>query len=354
MIIQVGPYPPPYGGISVYIKRMKSCFDSKGIKNQAWDTSGVEKKEKNVLKMRLRFAPFRHLARRDIDLIHYNIPGIEAKNYIGFLNRLLFRNRKKILTIHGGCESLFDANDKSITKSLNSFDAIICVKFNDREYLLKQGIDSEIYEISAFIPPILSDEEIAKIPQTVWDFIASHKPIISANASAIRFYRNQDLYGIDMCVDLCAKLKSAFPEIGLVFCLPNIGNHGYFQKMKQTIVEKGVEDNFLLQTQPCEFYPILMKSHLFVRPTNTDGYSVSLAEAIYLRAPAIASDVCARPEGTILFKNRDTGDFTSKVEDVLDGYESYKENLEAVDLEDNFEKIMKVYQKLGEQQNIQS
>jgi len=354
MIIQVGPYPPPYGGISVYIKRMKSCFDSKRIENQVWDTSGVEKTEKNVLKMRLRFAPFRYLVRRDIDLIHYHIPGIEAKNYIGFLNRLLFGNRKKILTIHGGGESLFDTNDKSMTKSLNSFDAIICVKPKGREYLLKQGIDSEIYEISAFIPPILSDEEIVEIPQRVWDFVRCHKPIISANASAIRFYRNQDLYGIDMCVDLCAKSKNAFPEIGFVFCLPDIGDYGYFQRMKQRIVEKGVEDNFLLQTEPCEFYPILMKSDLFVRPTNRDGYSVSLAEAIYFRVPAVASDVCTRSEGTILFKNRDTGDFASKVEGVLDNYESYKESLEAVDLEDNFEKIMEVYQKLGEQQNIES
>lgn len=47
-----------------------------------------------------------------------------------------------------------------------------------------------------------------------------------------------------------------------------------------------------------------------------------------------------------IFKNRDINHFTLKVKDVLDNYEQCKKKLEAVKLEDNFEKVMKVYQKL--------
>jgi len=60
----------------------------------------------------------------------------------------------------------------------------------------------------------------------------------------------------------------------------------------------------------------------------------------------VASNVCRRSDGVILFKNRDINDFVSKVKNVLDNYEYYKKRLEAVNLEDNFDKILKVYQAL--------
>ena len=38
--------------------------------------------------------------------------------------------------------------------------------------------------------------------------------------SRIAFHNGYDLYGIDMCIDLCANLKNSCPKIGFVFCLP--------------------------------------------------------------------------------------------------------------------------------------
>jgi len=51
-------------------------------------------------------------------------------------------------------------------------------------------------------------------------------------------------------------------------------------------------------------------------------------------------------EGTILFQNRDINDFIQKVKDVLDNYGRHRKRLEALSLQDNFDKIMKVYQQL--------
>jgi glycosyltransferase involved in cell wall biosynthesis len=196
--------------------------------------------------------------------------------------------------------------------------------------------------IPGFIPPIVKAEEIAQISQEVWDFIHSHSPILTANAFRISFYDGQDLYGIDLCIYLCTDLKANYPRIGFVFCLPDIGDHKYFSKMREKIRDCKVEDNFLFVTKPCPYYPILSKSDVFVRPTNTDGDAISLREALYFKVPAVASDAVVRPEGTILFKNRDVDDFTAKVRHVLDDYESSKERLETVKLEDNFEKLLRL------------
>ena len=150
-----------------------------------------------------------------------------------------------------------------------------------------------------------------------------------------------------MCIDLCANLKQYYPRIRLVFCLPDIGDYEYFNKLKRRIAEKGIENNFLFITEQYQFYPILMKCDVFVRPTNTDGYGISIAEAIFFKVPAVASDVCQRPEGTILFKSRDINDFILKVKDVLDNYERERAKLERVENINSTDKIIKIYRKLA-------
>ena len=48
MIVQIGPYPPPIGGVSMHIKRMKERLDSNRIQNEVWDISRVKKNISNI------------------------------------------------------------------------------------------------------------------------------------------------------------------------------------------------------------------------------------------------------------------------------------------------------------------
>jgi glycosyltransferase involved in cell wall biosynthesis len=343
MIVQVGPYPEPIGGVSIYIKRMKQYLDLKGIVNEVWDLSSVNKDIQGVTNIRFRDVPFKYLFRKDINLIHYNICGINYKLYIGLFNKLFFRRRKKILTIHGESKDLFNITTGLIIKSLNSFDAIICVKSGDKEYLCTKGINKPIYEIPAFIFPV-ADDETGAIPQYILDFINSKNFIICANASSIQFYDNKDLYGIDMCIDLTEKLKKSGWDVGMVFCIPQINNTQYFNKLKNIIKDKKIESKFLFVNEKMELYPIIKRSNLFLRPTNNDGYGVSIAEAIYSNIPAIASDVCVRPQGSIVFKSRDMEDLYNKTVNVIENYEMFKEKLKNIKFEDNAKKILKIYE----------
>jgi len=351
----VGVYPPPYGGRSIHIQRLKKRLEEEGVTCTIYDNSGVFKKENNVIIMkRTSTWLIGQLLHGTENIIHCH--NYSPKLLILFSLLSLLKGKRVIFALHSFRYSPEDLDlwDKfAFWLVIRARVYFITVGPEIKEKIVSLGVKPEYVEvIPSFIPPAIREEEIAGIPQEVWYFIDNHSPVISANAFKISFYNDQDLYGIDMCLDLCANLKKDYPQTGFVFCLPDIGDYDYFHKMKQRIAQKGIENNFLFQTEPCQFYPILMKSDVFVRPTNTDGYGVSIAEAIYFKVPAVASDVCPRPEGTILFKSRDIGDFTLKVEDVLDNYEWHKKSLGAVNLKDNFKKIMKVYQSLGEQQNI--
>jgi glycosyltransferase involved in cell wall biosynthesis len=349
-IALIGPYPPPYGGISVHIQRLAAHLKAKGIEYVIYDDSGTAKDEKDVVciaNLKRWLPKYFFFAKEDI--IHYHSPNWILRIIFGLMG---FFGKKTIISIHG--ESLNDSlknagwfRKKIIIFALKHTSCIVALNPKIEELALFIGVKPENIEvIPAFIPPAARDADIAEIPRKVWDFIDSHSPVISANAFRISFHNNQDLYGIDMCIDLCANLKQYYPRIGFVFCLPDIGDYEYFEKMKQRIAEKGIGNNFLFITEQHQLYPIIMKSDVFVRPTNTDGYGISIAEAIYFKIPAVASDVCQRPKGTILFKNRDIYDFTLKVKAVLDNYGREVAKLERVENINYADKIIERYHKL--------
>jgi len=341
MIIQVGPYPEPIGGVSVFIKRMKEHLDILGIKNEVWDLNRKEKGADGVIQTRLRFVPFKLHFRKGIAVVHFNICGIKPKKYIGFFNKIFYRRVKKIITIHGDCENSLKKHRKAFIKALNTFDTVICVKEGDGKRLKEAGLTKPVYDIPAFLFPIMEKEP--PLPRYVEDFFKDKSFIISSNATSMKFYNNADLYGIDMCIDLVIELKAKGIKIGMVFCLPNIDNEEYYGQLINKINENGIENDFLFIHENMELWPIIKKSNLFIRATNYDGYGVSIAEAIYCGVPAIASNVCVRPEGTILFQSRNLEELYKSTLKVIEEYELVHSRVIKVKCKDYLEEILKIY-----------
>ena len=347
-IALVGPYPPPFGGISIHIQRLEESLIKSGIKCTVYDAKDKHCRNINGERKKIILSKFCLLTKEKI--IHFHSSGHNLNMLIKALFYLIL-GKKVVITYHSLREKnkVREQLSRRLINLISKLNAhIIAVNSHIKDNFVKIGINKKkIKVISAFIPFIENKEEIAEIPKEVWTFIKRHSPIISANAFKIVFYNNEDLYGIDMCIKLCDSLKSKYPKVGFIFCLPDIGDYDYFNEMKQRIKEKGIESNFLFQTKPCQLYPILMKSDVFVRPTNTDGDAISLREAFYFKKPSVASDVVPRPKETVLFKNRDINDFTFKVKDVLNNYEEYKKRLRGTEPESTFEETMKVYQRLS-------
>jgi len=350
-IALLGPYPPPYGGTSVHVQRLKERLEKEDAACVVYDYSGVPKKAPGIVTVRNKAIWFlAQLFHSPADIIYCR--GYSPLALIS-LSLLAAAKGKKVIIAPGGF--LFGDRPIGLCHKLAFLLAaktrvyFVAESLKSKAIILSLGIKPENIEeevIPGFIPPYVKEGEIAQIAPEVWDFIGSHSPIVTANAFRISFYNGQDLYGIDLCIDLCANLKMYYPEIGFVFCLPDIGDYDYFYKMREMLKDKDIEGSFLFVTKPCPYYPILRKSDVFVRPTHTDGDANSLREALHFKVPSVASDAAARPEGTILFKNRDAEDFTLKVKHILSNYESYKKKLKTLRSEDNFEKILRVYYKL--------
>ena len=352
-ILIIGPYPPPYGGVSVHIQRLKDWLESCRVECVVYDSSRTPKDELNVIvqensKISRTWQLLTQLLSCVNNIIHYH--GYNPMLICFFSMASFVKQKRLVVTLHSFRRNvtnmrLLDRAAFWAARKARTY--FIAVGPEIKEKVIHLGIKPENIEIiSAFIPPTVKESDFAEIPTKTWRFIDNHKPVILANAFRIVFYNNQDLYGLDMCVEMCARLKRYYPNIGLVFCLPDIGDYNYFNQIKQRIKDKGIEDNFFFQTKPCQMYPLFTKTDVFVRPTNTDSDGVSIREAIYFKVPAVASDIIPRAEGAVLFKNRDIDDFTSRVKGVLDNYGEHKKRLEAITLESNAERVIKVYQRL--------
>ncbi|MBA3765519.1 MAG: glycosyltransferase [Acidobacteria bacterium] len=191
-----------------------------------------------------------------------------------------------------------------------------------KDYYRGHGVKLPLNRVqvqNAFIHPPLEDESriLETYSSDVHKFVKSRSPLLVANGSSITFYKGVDIYGLDMCVELVAALKKTNENIGLLFALADISDQEYYQDINRRIDELGIRDNFHFMTGQKELWPLLKKADLMLRPTCTDGYCTSVAEARAFGCAVVASDVCQRARGSVIFANRRVEDLLLKCNEVL-------------------------------------
>jgi len=311
-ILIIGPYPPPLGGVSVHVKRLFLLLKKNDFNVSVFNTARRSKFwGQNYFKLLIT------LLFQNFDVIHlhnYNYKVLLVIKFVKLLKKFKLRvtaHNSRLLELEAASRKNFY---KNIIKHLDCL--IVVGKHILNEYERNDvKLPANTLVRNGFIPPPLDEEEsiLKTYSQQTMLFLNSHDPVIVANAFEISFCNNIDLYGIDMCVDLTSRLKKDFPNIGFLFALANENKHiNYLVRIKKRIHEMEISDNFYFMTDQKELWPLFKRVDLMLRPTYTDGYGISVAEALYFNCPAIASNVCIRPEGTILVKNRDKDDLYEK------------------------------------------
>ena len=350
-IALVGIYPPPIGGISVHIKRLQHLLAERGIDCVVYDVGARESKSQGVIPVPCGALLLFRLFFSKERIVHYHGHSWQQRAMFLLLKVL---SKRVIFTFHSfrdEVQSFGLFKHLLVRMVVRLGDYFIAVGPHVRDKLVSIGVKADrVVVIPDFLPPQVEKRDFEAIPAYVWSFIDSHTPIITANAFRISFYQGKDLYGIDMCVDLCAALKQVYPDVGLVFCLPDIGDRNYFAELQARIKHLGIEDKFLFVNETIALSPILTRSDLFMRPTIKDGYGISVAESLYLGTPAVASDVCERAPGAILFRSGDLDNLHMKVREVLDDCDAAKQFMEDHRPPNLFDRLLSVYQTVAGQQ----
>lgn len=324
-IIIIGPIPPPIGGVSVHVSRLVNK-----LKNN-WNILIINTTKIEFLQgIRILKILIVSLFKLTKFIIHNHIFRIRFNYFIVLLSKI-FRI-KYVQTFHSfrvDTDKLSRIEIRLFKYIIRNSYKIIAVNDDIRNRIIEFDNTAlqKIYVIPAFLPynekyTQLEREQYLKSLQ-INDFINSHYLILCANAYRIAFYNDEDLYGIDLCIELMIKLKNLIKrDVGLVFMLPQVGNKEYFDILRKRIVEYGIEGDFIFINKEVDLVPLFEYVDIFLRPTNTDGDALSIREALYEGVPTIASDVVTRPLGTILFKTRDISDLLAKVINVIENLDN--------------------------------
>lgn len=349
-ILLVSPMPPAIGGISVSTARLRDRLLEDGYEV---DTYNLQIRTKTFLHpfwqlANMMFLPLYILFNKRYDIIHLHISGYWRRVFLK-ITHCFFKGSKIVVTIHGDVANYLNKPCSKFVMSVG--DRIICVRPENRK-LLPVRLQARSVEIPAFIMP--SEQSIDKetLPDNVRSFLsgvdAANLPLIVFNGSVVLNESFYDLYGFDEVVRMTKDLEKDNLKAAVLI----IVNDMIFDERKNAFVKKIEErlvssDNVMLcKLQQFSLLPILKrKNTIYIRPTKTDGDSLSVREALALGVPVVASDAAPRPEGTFLYKlSEGYGAFYKVVSTVLMSEKT--ETRSHVIYGDYYDKIITVYKSL--------
>lgn len=302
----VGPLPPPLGGVSVHVFRLHNILPGSVVV----PFTGGSVSEYVSLFLRLLFVR--------VDAIYLNVANAKIAFIMNIV--LFFRGYKVFLMDHNDQLLEVGSCKKVIIKSfLNRLDCIFVVGPHILDKYLKM-IDLKNKNIvveNAFIPPPRKDlDRILKTyPKEYFRFVESKKYIVNISAFKIKYENGIDLYGIDMAINALASLKEkGVKNPGLLIFIADSNEvSDEFVAIKNIIKIKCLEDDVLFVLGQKELWPSYRDSSVSIRATCRDGFGVTVAESIYMGCPVLASDVCERAGGAIIFRSRDQNDLNEKI-----------------------------------------
>jgi glycosyltransferase involved in cell wall biosynthesis len=353
----VGPYPPPYGGVSVHIKRLQRRLAALRIPSLVYcQPANGEVHEDHVIHAAFKFSWHawipEHGWRCDADIVHFH----DGWYWAPAAWLMLLRGKSVVLTIHDqeagtvGWRRASWLERRACAWLFRHPRAWwVGVSGEVERQLIEKGVPAARITVAPAYIPARDDADVSSLPAYVRDFLGAHSPVLSSYAWKLTLdARGVDMYGFDQCIEMLGALKPGFPNIGLAFSLPMVGEAGYFRDLKARIAAAGLEGHVLFINEPLDDVYLLWKaSDVFVRATNTDGDAVAVREALSQRVPVVASDASARPAGAVLFEARNLDAMTRTVREVLTHRAAHVEALQAVSMDDNFPPILALYRSIA-------
>lgn len=356
-----GIYPPPIGGVSIHIERVSKKLRDLKLLECVYNFGNRKSNSPSVPYVRNINISERY------DVIGYLFWlfkfGLSDKSYLlhfhnsqygsfAILFMKLFFHKKILITIHDQMRLQREIKWYRIWY-VKPFISIlfkqsdiywIAVSNTIRKQLEERGVNPQnIALIPAFISADLKDD--ATVESQIREFLNLHSPILSIYVMSTRIENGVDVYGLDLALKLTAKLKVKFNNVGLLAILPGVKSEKVMTDYEKIISSEQIEKNVLIfPTNVQNPMEIWRKSDLFLRPTSTDGDSLTVREALEVKTIVLASDATIRPKGTVVFKNRDGEDFFIKAEYILNNQALLKNELDV--FPDYFNELFLLYKKI--------
>jgi glycosyltransferase involved in cell wall biosynthesis len=341
-ILQMGPYPPPHGGVQTHLVAIRGHLLKNQIPCAVINLTRHRKPAADeVYYPESALEVLRLLARLRYDIIHLHIGGNLATRLLalGFLCSLMPR-KKIVLTFHSGGYPLSEEGRAARPRSLRGFvlrrfDRVIGVNQELVEFFERVGVAPN--RIRLIHPHALSTQAAAdSLSPQLETFFETHQPVLTTVGLL------EPEYDLPLQIEALGLVHKRFPNAGLVI----VGSGSLEEELRNRIGSKPYEKDILL----CGDVPhavtlrAVAESDAFLRTTLYDGDSISVREALHAGVPVIATDNGMRPQGIELIPSCDLAALHAAIEACL-SHENTRQSRGAAD-EQNLEAVLEVYREL--------
>ena len=301
-ILIISPMLPGIGGVSVSSNRLFHNLKKDGYDVDAFNIRFKNGKNNKPLYLALKYftIPFYILFHRRYDIIHCHVPGVLRKMYIS-LFKPFYKGAKLVFTIHGDAHPLVD--NKFVKYALRKADKIICVQVGDSAKTPGKLTEKAV-DIPAFILPRVIDNTFT--PKSILDFCENDggSKLLIFNGAAVVNDEWDDLYGFK---DMVAAFKALETrgDYRLLMILNGAPKNRRGEELIKEIKDQIANDRSVkfVENEPFELCPLFRFADAYVRPTKTDGDSLSIREALAMNCKVVTTNVVNRPQGVFLYES---------------------------------------------------
>lgn len=318
-VVLVGGIPSPIGGVTSYIYRLVTLFPE--LFFEIWDMYPHAEKKKITDVVFRQFNGF-------FDII-FLVEMMRSKNITFHFNFstsvslifLLFVKKRAsvdwIVTLHNGDLKIPKGpkwlNEYLISKAIKKIDRIVFLsKLQEKFYLSYNEASKKLIKMDSFIPVSL-DKLGNECPRSFIEFKNKNigNKFILMNGYCKDFYRFED--GINFVLES--------DNAAIVIVLYGDTDKAYLSFIQKLALGSS-KVLFLHSLEHDSFIHLLSAIDIYLRANSVDSYGIAVADAVCLKKLAVASNVCSRFDGAILFEVGNIRDMQKKLSESLSLNES--------------------------------
>ena len=322
--------PPPYGGVSVYLRRL-----IENLGNDGFTVGGyyVTSEEKSIVEsplfdrwswfetVKYPWKVFRYLHQLSKYYILHSHMGLEAMVYLWTFKKVL--KKKIVITVHNTMVENYFVGTNIINayflRRMAEDDGVvwIAVSQEGKKQLEKLPLSfrSEIQVISPYIP---EPEQSVPLNKDLSEFMNHHDSNIAFYGHSFMLNKGEDIYGFREMLEIFKCLSDVMPGVGLVYCMADVSDSAAVSELERYAKDLGINKQIYWQRGSLPSLQLLWETvDVYVRPTSTDGDSVAVREAIESGAQVVTTDVVNRPDECLVYHKGSISMATDRIMDAL-------------------------------------
>lgn len=320
-ICLMGPWPPPYGGVSVFVQRLQSL-----LRRDQYDVRvlgyGDFEPVRGLARLPLMKEPWKlsllrilwssrtgRVLHDNSGLLSYPVEHV-ARGYVGALMR---RGTPWVLNLHDSTLPVrFEAFNESIKREypslISSADHVIATEAHIRDFIVDLGVPANRTSV---IPPFVptADDPTAP-PRAVADFARAHSPLFITTGASV------PVYDLLTAVRAFERVLDQYPSAGLLVVKTGFAADSDYSRQVDECLSRIGNRAFVVRDLPNpEFTACLRLADVFFRGLDAvDSFGLSRLEAILAAVPTVATR-SRETAGTFFY---DYGDSRSAVSAMID------------------------------------